>query len=79
MDIDLIDEYKMIIDDDNVGIVTQYKNCSHFFLELVMDYQHKEISILVEVVQLIPNIKGYVTSQISQSLPNFLLSIAEYH
>lgn len=50
LDVDLVDEYKMIIDDDNIGIVSQYKNCSHFFLELIMDYKHKEIPILIEVV-----------------------------
>lgn len=39
----------MPIDDENVGIILQYKNCSHFFVELMMDYQHKQIPILIEV------------------------------
>lgn len=49
LDIDLVDEYQMPIDDENVGIISQYKNCSHFFVELMMDYQHKQIPILIEV------------------------------
>lgn len=53
LDIDLVDEYQMSIDDENVGIILQYKNCSHFFVELVMDYQHKQIPILIEVCSLV--------------------------
>lgn len=49
LEVDLVDEYQMSIDDENVGIVLQYKHCSHFFVELLMDYQHKQIPILIEV------------------------------
>lgn len=49
LDVDLVDEYKMAIDDNNIEIVLQYKHCSHFFVELLMDYQHEQIPILIEV------------------------------
>lgn len=54
---DLVDEYRMPIDETNVDIVAQFKSCSHFFIEIVVDYKHADLCIVVEVRQCL---LGYV-------------------
>lgn len=72
--IDLVDQYKMPIDDENVDIITQFKNCSHFFIEMLMDYQHTDILILIEVSDYSLRLCLFFTVDLSfQSLENYLL------
>lgn len=51
LNMDLVDEYRMPIDETNVDIVPQFKSCSHFFVEILVDYRHSDLSIVIEVRQ----------------------------
>lgn len=52
LSIGLVDEYQMPIDEENVDIVVQFKGCSHFFVEILLDHQISDINILIEVSEL---------------------------
>lgn len=47
--VDLVDEHNMPIDEENAHIIEQYKGCSHFFIEILIDFRHTELNLLVEV------------------------------
>lgn len=47
--VDLVDEYGMPIDDDNIFLIKQFKNCSHFFIEIRSKYRQNDIDTLIEV------------------------------
>lgn len=48
LEVDIVDEYGMEINEENVSIVKQFKNCSHFFIEVRTKYRHSDINTLVE-------------------------------
>lgn len=39
----------MPIDDDNVFLIKQFKNCSHFFIEIRSKHRQNDIDTLIEV------------------------------
>lgn len=49
LSIDLVDEYGMPIHDDNIFIIKQFKNCSHFFVEIRAKYRQNDLDTLIEV------------------------------
>lgn len=49
LSVGLIDHYRMSIDDENVEIIHQFKGCSHFFIEILLDYDIADMNILIEV------------------------------
>lgn len=49
LDVELMDEFRMVINDENVNIIHQFKNCSHFYVEICLKYRHTDIDILAEV------------------------------
>lgn len=49
LDVELMDEYRMVINDENVNIIHQFKNCSHFYVEVCLKYRHTDVDILAEV------------------------------
>lgn len=49
VDVRLTDEYGMPIQDENVSIVKQFKNCSHFFIEICANFRQTDINNLAEV------------------------------
>lgn len=48
--VDLIDEYRMTIDDENIDIIFQFMNCSHFYIEICAQYQHSDVATTIEVL-----------------------------
>lgn len=46
---ELFDVYGMPIHDDNVFIIKQFKNCSHFFIEIRAKSGRNDINTLIEV------------------------------
>lgn len=50
MDVELIDEYRMPIDDTIVDLILQFMNCSHFYIEIWSRYQHSHIATTIEVL-----------------------------
>lgn len=49
LDVELMDEYRMVINDQNAEIIHQFKNCSHFYVEISVKYRNNDINILAEV------------------------------
>lgn len=71
----------MPINDSNASIIKQFKNCSHFYVEIVAKFRQTDINIIVEVSILNEVMLTYVNAvgQIScfnvksfQSIANFL-------
>lgn len=47
--VDLLDQYRMRIDEEYIEIVQQFKNCSNFYLEVVVPDKTLNIDVVEEV------------------------------
>lgn len=49
LSVELKNERRIPLNDENIDIIFQFQQCSHFFVELCLNYRHSDVATLVEV------------------------------